>query len=213
MNAGIGMHVAARVGLPWTLETLALLDEQHLAAWSDDSDARREFSRGLVEHLCAIPDAEVLVLDGSNIFTLDAFCHALEIGTGLALADRSIDARGGVIDTLRSRGSRVVAKRRFILWLDAHAMLAADHLLFGRLADALIGTAAENEMVGEDLLLIQRVVFIGRASLDLYALDPRSQFQRWYAEGAETPLWRVVAGVERPRVRSARVESLLRAAH
>lgn len=209
MKTQVGVRAVVSTTLPWTLETLALLDESHLCAWSDDAGVRREFARGFVEHLCAMPETEVIVLDGGTITGLESFCKAIEIGTGQRLMERRVEGRGGLIDALSTRGVRGDAKRRFIVWLDAHAMLASDAGMFGRLTDALTGTAAEAELVSEDMLLIQRVVFLGRASLDVYAEDPCGQFRTWYAEGRETPLWRVISGQNSPRVRSVRVEALL----
>lgn len=213
MRTNAEVRVAPSVSLPWPLDVLTLLDEQHLSAWTDDAPSRREFERGLVEHLCVIPDAEVLVLSGTDIVDEASFCRAVALGLGfgrgLPSFDGTIDGPRGVCAGLRSREGVPAAKCRFIIWSDAHVMLALSPRSFGRAVDALLGTAAANEMVGDDLLLLQRVVFVGRAALDVYAEDRRGQFASWYSEGAERPLWSVLTGVPRPRVRSERVERLM----
>lgn len=217
MRADAHLLSKSSARLPWPLDVLALLDEHHLCAWSDRPELRSEFQRGLVEHCCAIPSAEVLVLSGADIRSLDSFCNAVltSLASGRASLDfdASIDGKRGVCAALRAREHIPAARQRFIIWVDAHVMLADAPADFGRAVDALLGTAAENEMVGDDLLLLQRVVFVGRAALDLYSEDPRGQFVRWFSERGEAPLWSVVTGLPRPRVRSARIESLLAHAH
>jgi hypothetical protein len=213
MQAGTGIRCRASVQMPWPLDVLALLDEQHLCVWSDQPGVRREFERGLVEHLCAIPEAEVLVLSGSEIRDQRQFSRAVGLGLGIgrsgAELDGTIDGSRGVCAALRSRERVPAAKRRFIVWSDAHVMLNSAPLEFGRAVDALLGTAAENEMVGDDLLLLQRVVFVGRAALDVYSEDARGQFATWFSERGEMPLWSVVTGIKRPKVRSWRAERLI----
>lgn len=219
MRSGTYTKAVTPIGLPWPLEVVALLDEQHLCAWSNCARVRREFERGLVEHVSAFKDAQVLVLDGKQITDMSGFCNAIErglrsgrMGEGVPAGDAANGVEGGdedgVLRVLRSREAMQPPKRRFVIWNDAHVLLSASPREFGRAADALIGTAAENELVGEDMLLLQRVVFIGRASLDVYAEDPRGQFLSWYSERNEKPLWSVVTGLGKPHVYSARIENL-----
>ncbi len=205
-----GPSAAADVFAPADLEEPArLLEEHHLAAWSDDPVSRVRFGADLALLLNGIRDTQVCVLHGSQIRDLYSFCTQLERALGVARIRRSIDASHGVVDTLRRRhraAEQTPQKRRFYLWHDAHVLLAADHVLFGRLVDALAGVAAEAEYATDDLLLIQRAVFIGTAALDMYAEDPRGQFRSWYREGREKPLWRVVTGVRRPPVLPYRID-------
>lgn len=190
-------------------EPARLLEEHHLAAWSDDAVQRVRFGADLAMLLNGIRDTQVCVLHGSQIRDMYSFCSQLERALGVDRIRRSIDATRGIVDTLRRRhrsAEQPAQKRRFYLWHDAHVLLAADHILFGRLVDALAGVAAEAEYATDDLLLIQRAVFIGTAAIDLYAEDTRGQFRSWYREGREQPLWRVVTGVRRPPVLSYRID-------
>lgn len=193
---------------PWPMAALEMLDEQHLCLWSESAPRRARVVRQLAEHLCHLQDAEVCVLDGGQIASLDDFCLALETALGLDRIDRDVATNAGVFGALRGRGggNELSSKRRFIIWNDAHVLLKADPRLFGQLVDAIIGTSSESELLGDDLLLLQRAVFVGRASLDLYSEDQRGQFRSWFSEQGEEPLWRLVTGVERPPIESLAVE-------
>ena len=130
------------------------------------------------------------MLDGSRITDLASFCNQLERAIGFDRIERRIDTPTGVVGTLRRRhtprGEQPV-KRRYYLWLDADVLLRRDHKLFGRLVDALAGVAAEHEYANEDLLLLQRAIFVGGPSLDMYAEDPRGQFRSWWSDDGEDP--------------------------
>ncbi len=188
---------------PWPLEVLQLLEEHHLCAWAHAPERRRKFGVGLAWHLSSLDDTQVVLLDGAKITDLGTFCAQLEGAIGLPRVERRIDTPGGVVGTLRRRftprGHRPV-KRRYYIWLDADHLLRRDHRLFGQLVDAIAGVAAEYEFTNEDLLLLQRAVFVGGPSLDMYAEDPCGQFRSWWSDGSETPLWRVVTGVDAPRL-------------
>lgn len=187
----------------WPLEVLQLLEEHHLCAWARSPDRRRKFGVDLAWHLSSIDDTQVCVLDGARITDLASFCNQLERAIGVARVERRIDTPNGVVGTLRRRitpKGQTPIKRRYYVWLDADTLLRRDHRLFGRLVDALAGVAAEHEFANEDLLLLQRTVFIGGPSLDMYAEDPRGQFRSWWSDDGEDPLWRVVTGVDAPKL-------------
>lgn len=207
MGIDIG-HLAARApGSAWQVDAAQLLEEHHLAAWAHVEAHRTRFGSELATYLGRLDDTQVCELPGSAITDIFSFCNFLERSIQNGRVRRSIDARGGIVDALRSVSDRARNfKRRFIIWHDADVLLRHDHKLFGRLADAMMGVSAELEYASEDLLLIQRVVFVGAPSLDLYAEDPRGQFRRWYAERNEEPLWKTVTGVSAPRVLRYRID-------
>lgn len=199
-------HVAAGASL-WKVETAQLLEEHHLVAWSHVPAHRRRFGQELAAYLGGMDDTQVCELPGAGIRDIFSFCNHFERSIRNDRVRRSIDAKGGIVDTLRLASDHPQTfKRRFFIWHDADILLRYDHKLFGRLADAVMGSAAEWEYANEDLLLIQRVVFVGAPSLDVYAEDPRGQFRRWYAEDKEEPLWATVTGIESPPVLRQRID-------
>lgn len=194
----------------WQVEAAQLLEEHHVAAWSHHAPVRRRFGEGLAASLSRVPDAQVCALPGEAIHDIFSFCNFLERSLGVGRIRRSIDARGGVVDALRRLAEgRQGTKHRYIVWQDAHVMLRADHKLFGRLADAMMGVSAELEYTSEDMLLIQRTVFVGGAALDMYAEDPCAQFRRWYAERYEEPLWATITGVKAPPVLRYQIDQMI----
>jgi hypothetical protein len=188
---------------PWPLEVLQLLEEHHLCAWAHSPDRRRKFGVDLAWHLSKLDDTQVVLLDGTRVVDLTSFCSQLEGSLGFSRIERRIDTPTGVVGALRRRhtprGQRPV-RRRYYIWLDADTLLRRDHRLFGKLVDAITGVAAEHEYINEDLLLLQRAVFVGGPSLDMYAEDPRGQFRTWWSDAGEDPLWRVVTGVDAPKL-------------
>jgi hypothetical protein len=197
----------------WQVEAAQLLEEHHAVAWSHQTSERRRFTEGLAASLGRMSATQVCLLPGEAIRDIFSFCTFLERALGVDRVRRSIDARGGVVDSLRRvterRGGVGGIRHRYIVWQDAHVLLRADHKLFGRLADALMGVSAEFEYSSEDLLVIQRVVFAGGPSLDMYAEDARGQFRRWYTERDEEPLWATITGVKAPPVLRYRVDQLM----
>lgn len=189
--------------VPWPVRLLQRLEEHHLCAWSGIPDRRRKFGVDLAWHLAGLNDTQVCVLEGSKVTDLASYCTMLERSLGLGRIERVIDPPLGVVGALRRRlcekGTEPI-KRRYYIWLDADVLLRRDAALFGRLADAMLGVAAEAEYVSEDLLLLQRTIFVGGPALDVYAEDRNGQFQRWWSDGTEPALWNVVTGVAAPRV-------------
>jgi hypothetical protein len=117
-----------------------------------------------------------------------------------------------VTSLLRSRETfrgRPACKFRFYVWHDADLLLMHDEALFGRLADAMMGVAAEAEYASDDLLLIHRTVFVGGPTLDEYAERSDGQFQVWAPDtpGSE-PFWQIVTGVEAPPVQRYQIDVL-----
>ncbi len=186
----------------------AWLDEHHVVAWSADAQERVRYGAALQLHLGQFADTSILNIRGSEVSDLYSFCAHLSHAMGLERVRARIDGTspsgvGSVIEALRSRSPVEESQRikhRFVIWHDAHVLLKADHRLFGRLVDALAGVAAEHEYCNEDLLLLQRVVFIGGPALSGYHEDERGQFRSWYREADEAPLWGVQSGVARPPV-------------
>lgn len=194
--------------VPWQLETGQLLEEHHLCAFSADPRQRERFTIDLGTSLAKFDHTEVCTIDGTLVHDLDSLAAALERCLGVGRIERAIDGEHGIVAALRLRPAAIgfpATKRRFIIWHEAHVLLHADPRLFGRAADALMGVAAEHEFSSDDVLLIQRSVFVGRPALDLYAEDDASQFNRWFAERGEPPLWRVLTGRKAPRVARWRI--------
>jgi len=199
----------ASAGAPWHEEVAQLLEEHHLVAWSPSPKERDAFGLSLARYLTTLEESQVCQFHGSQISDLYSFCNQLERTISNDRIKRVIEGKSGIVDALRSSlDTEVPIKRRYFVWHDAHVMLRYDHRAFGRLVDALTGVAAESEYVSEDLLVIQRSIFIGAPSLDVYGEDPRGQFRNWYSEDGEEPLWRCVTGLHRPPVLRYRIEDL-----
>jgi hypothetical protein len=195
----------------WQADVTQLLDENHMVAWSDLPQRRTQFAVSLGQFLGSQRDTEVCVFYGRYITDLESFCYQLERAIpGPSLA-RRIDGPGGVVALLRARASfrgRPETKYRFYIWHDADVLLKTNHKLFGQLADALAGVAAEAEYVSDDLLLLHRAVFVGGSILDVYAEDPKSQFQKWMTDEHGEPFWRVVTGIDGPPYLRYRIDLL-----
>ena len=194
---------------PWQLALAQVLDEHHLCASSESFSARASFVDDLVSQLSLMDDTQVCVIDGLQ--TLDIASFGRELGTALGVDVRKhpIDSLESVVWALRRRftpADQSPVKRRFIVWSEAHELLRQNSRAFSQLVDAMMGVAAESEFASEDLLLLQRCVFIGRSALDVYAEDPTAQFRAWMSEGTERPLWSVVSGQDAPRVRRLPIE-------
>ncbi len=167
MGTDIG-HVAscspASPGSLWQVEAAQLLEEHHLAAWAHHPMHRRRFGHDLAAYLGGMDETQVCELPGMAIRDMFSFCNLLERSIRNDRVRRSIDAKGGIVDALRLVSDRSKPmKRRYFIWHDADVLLKYDHRLFGRLADAIMGVSAELEYTSEDLLLLQRVVFVGGA--------------------------------------------------
>src|SRR6185295_12623889 len=132
----------------WQADVTQLLDENHMVAWSDLPQRRTQFAVSLGQFLGSQRDTEVCVFYGRYITDLESFCYQLERSIPGPSLSRRIDGPSGVVQLLRSRASfrgRPETKYRYYLWHDADVLLKANHKLFGQLADALAGVAAEAE--------------------------------------------------------------------
>lgn len=196
----------------WQPDVVQLLDESHLVATSGNPRLRMHFAVSLGQFLQGLRDAEVCTLYGRFITDLDSYCYQLERAIAGPQIERRVDGPRGVTALLRSRETfrgRPASKFRFYIWHDADLLLSQDEALFGRLADAMMGVAAEAEYASDDLLLIHRTVFVGGPTLDCYAQKDEGQLQVWApdAPGVE-PFWEIVTGVAAPPVTKYRVDEL-----
>lgn len=202
------IHTTRLRVVPWQLEVGQVLDEHHVCAFGPDARQRERFTIDLGTSLAKFADTVVCTIEGARVVDLRTLCAEFERALGVGHIARGLEVFGGVVDALRRRpshGGVPAIKRRFIVWHDAHVLLASDAQLFGRAADAIMGVAAEHEFCSDDVLLIQRAVFVGRPALDVYAEDPSGQFTRWFAERGEEPLWQVVTGRSAPSVARWRI--------
>jgi len=191
----------------WRPDVQQVLDEHHLVAWSPRVETRDRFSKELEPFLRRQRDADVCVLPGESITDLGSFCAALEAAVPGVELERTLEGARGAVSRLRPGSSRR-SKYRYYLWREAHVLLRHDAALFGRVVDAMTGVAAESEYVDEDRLVLQRCVFIGGASLDAYADDPRGQFRRWMPDADGEPYWQIVTGVGRPPIAKRRIDGV-----
>lgn len=211
MSAFAQQSAPQGIGTGWQPDVVQLLDENHLVAWSNHPRLRLDFGSSLGRFLAAQSDTEVCNFYGRYVTCLDSFCHQLErLINGPSLV-RRIDGPRGVTSLLRSRdpsGPARPSRFRYYIWHDADVLLRQDRRLFGRLVDALAGVAAESEYVSDDLLLIQRCVFVGSEQLQVYADDPSGQFRQWMTDEFDEPFWQVVTGLEAPRFLRFEVDTL-----
>jgi len=203
------------VAIPaWRIDAAQLLEEHHLVAWSPLRDQRDRFAAELADHLAGLSDTQVCVINGSAVTDMASLTAVLSVELGVGPISPRMGGASGLLECLRCRPSRdegTAIKRRFYIWVDADNLLRHDHRLFGRIADAFAGIAAESEYTSEDLLLVHRAVFVGSSMLDVYAEDPRGQFRQWWSEHGERPFWDVVTGIERPAFLRYRIEDAVAA--
>jgi hypothetical protein len=195
----------------WQADVTALLDEHHLAAWSDLPQRRTQFAVSLGQFLGTQRDTEVCVFYGKFITDLESFCYQLERAVPGPSLERAFGGDCGITNLLRARASirgRPESKYRFYIWHDADVLLRHDKRLFAQIVDAMAGVAAEAEYVSDDLLLIHRSVLVGSSLLDVYAEDERSQFNAWLRDAEGDPYWQVVTGLARPPFMRYRIDAL-----
>lgn len=201
-----------RVVIDWEPDAVARLDHAHLAAWDADPRQQVAFTASLQLYLRSQPDSDVCALHGRYINSLDSFCHQLERTVPIPRLDRAIDGRSGVVAALRDRdalSAQGIARARYIVWNDADVLLRTDAELFGALVEAFAGVAAEWEYVSEDMLVVQRCVFVGGPELAEYAADQSSQFNAWKGDGSSLPFWAAVTGLDAPTVEAERIGLLM----
>ncbi len=119
MSAFARQSAPSGVGSGWQPDVMRLLDEHHLAAWSNHARLRLDFATSLGRFLAAQTDTEVCNFYGRYITNLDSFCHQLErLLTGPTL-DRRIDGPRGVTSLLRAHepvGPAPPSRFRFYIW-------------------------------------------------------------------------------------------------
>jgi hypothetical protein len=212
MSLLAGQFEAPFPAVDWQPEAMALLDERHLAVWSHAQSRRTHFAASLAQFLGSQRETDVITLYGRFISDLEGFCHQLERAIPLDRLERRLDGTDSVTEALRSRQThrgRSVARSRYIVWNDADMLLKTDAALFGRLVDAMLGVCAEAEYASEDLLLLQRCVFVGGAGLAAYAEEAGGQFRSWLPDGLGEPFWALVTGVESPQVQVSHIDELM----
>lgn len=191
------------LGSDWQPDAAARLDHAHLAAWCCDKADRTAFASGLSAFLAAQPATQVVTIHGRSALDLESFCTQLERSLAGPPLRRAVDGPGGIASILRWRepaGPTRPIRHRYYLWHDCDELILHDAALFGRLAEVILGVAAEAEYASEDLLLIHRAVFLGGSALAVYHEDPNAQFQRWAPEIANEPFWQAISGVQAPVV-------------
>jgi len=180
----------------WHASAEALADEHHVVAVSDDEATRIQFGSYLAMQTERLHDTEVCPIYGRFVHSLEELAYMLH--RAAATRQPGEPTLEGVTETLRH--VHRATRRRFILWHDAHVLAEANGELFHQVADVMMGVAAEQEYVSEDLLVLTRCLFIGTPAL----LDCNA-FAGWWAEGDSQPLWQVISGLERPPVRRVRI--------
>jgi len=203
---------APPVALDWQPDAVARLDQSHLVAWSPQPTQQIVFTSSLQHFLRGQPDLDVCNLHGRSITSLDSFCHQVERLVPVGRLDRTLFGRHGVVSALRRRVSAQhegFGRARYFVWNDADVLLEADRGLFGELVDALAGVAAEWEYVSEDMLVIQRCVFVGGRALSEYAADATGQFRSWKRDEQGEPFWQSATGLEQPPIAVERIDALM----
>lgn len=180
--------------------TVAILNESHLLAWSDEPAVRARFADEITWYLGHLPQNQTVPIAGAAVTDLPSLARQFQPALAPdAVLEPRIEGRHGLIDGLRHRPPGLL-KHRFIVWRDADALFDADPTLFARAIDALFGVAAESEYAEEDRLLLLRVILVGSGRLLAHSREPEAAFNRWWREGGEQPLWATISGIERPRV-------------
>lgn len=195
----------------WQADVTALLDEHHLAAWSDLPQRRTQFAVSLGQFLGSQRDTEVCVFYGKFITDLESFCYQLERAVPGPSLERAIEGETGIVGLLRARASikgRPETKYRFYIWHDADVLLRHNKALFGQIVDAMAGVAAEAEYVSDDLLLLHRSVLVGSSLLDVYAEDENAQFNAWLKDSSGEPYWQMVTGLAKPSFMRYKIDAL-----
>ena len=177
-------------------EIAQFLDEHHLVVVGDDDARQRELVRALAAHLEAIADAEVIWIDGAAVTDLKSFMGELE--RGLRTGQPTFESIADVVAALRSAPHN--PRHQFFIWEHADELVERDPTLFGRLANAFFGVAAEREHITPGPLVLQRVVFVGGASLRTFAGTVDGPFRSWLIEDEAKSFWEMASCVPRPAV-------------
>lgn len=182
-------------------ELTQLLDDHHLVLIGDDPAEREGVARGLKRHLETVPDSQAGHLRSGADTTLEAFCTHLEVWAPEAQPPARTPV--GIGQFVRDQLSEV--KHEYLIWEDAEELLEADVDLFSRVVNALLIVAAEREFVSPELLVLQRVVFVGGHKLGAYAEEGAGQFRVWHPKAEFKPSPELQASLDRPRVLTYRL--------
>jgi hypothetical protein len=197
----------------WQPDVIQLMDDHHLVACSGSPRARLTFASSIASYIDSMRGTEVCVFYGRYINDLESFCHQLERAVPGNPLDRRVDGLHGVTNLLRSRQAfpgKASARYRYYIWHDADVLLREDPRLFARVTDAMMGVAAESEYADDDLLLIQRTVFIGGAELERTIANPDGPFRTWFRDApVGEPFWQTVTGLEAPMCKSLRIDDIV----
>jgi hypothetical protein len=197
----------------WQAELTRVLDEHHLVAWSSQSGERASFAAGLASFLAGMDDAQVIPIYGRNASDLETFCYQIERSiAGDGPMRRRVDGPAGLVSRFRSQPvipGRPPLRLRYFVWHDPDELIQNDPGLFGQIADAIAGVAAEAEYASDDYLMITRAVYIGGEALREYAEDESGQLRSWLRDFSEEPFWRAVSGVDVPPVLTGPIGKLL----
>jgi len=197
----------------WQAELTRVLDEHHWVARSSQSGERASFAAGLASFLAGLDDTQVIPIYGRNATDLETLCYQIERSIpGDGPMRRRVDGPAGLVSRMRSQPvipGRPPLRLRYFVWHDPDELIQNDPALFGRVADAIAGVAAEAEYASDDLLLITRAVYIGGKTLLEYAEDESGQLRSWLADGADEPFWRTVSGLDAPPVLTGPIGRLL----
>jgi hypothetical protein len=184
-------------------DVVQLLDEHHLAAISDHADRRDTFCDSIESFLEQISETEVVLIQGEQVETLEAFCMQLQ--RWLPEEFDLTPTIAGVVEALRSFPGEPM--RRIFVWRDGDVMLEQDLTTFSRLVNALFAVAAEQEHLTPGRLIIHRMLITGNSKLGAYIDTDSSPFQRWFVEeDDELNLWEVFSCVDHPRVLTYRID-------
>jgi hypothetical protein len=200
------VQTGARPVVEMADELVALLDDHHVVALSNSNDSRDSLSTQLARALMLLGDTQVMVIDGSAM-DLHSFCLALESQMhplGGHAPDGAWRDLAHLHGMLRRAGRG--CKRLYCIWNQAHEMLKRNRNLFAQIVNSFYSIAAEQEHISLDRLVLQRLVCIGDQSLEDFAQDQHSPFQRWLQSEGHTPFWEVASVLDCPPVVVCRVD-------
>lgn len=213
MEALRGQSIPGSPAPQWPAELARLLESHHLAAWSSKPAERAAFAATLASFLAGVKAAQVVPLFGQGATDLESICYQLERSIpGSSPMRRRIDGPQGLVSRLRAQDlapGRPPTRFRYILWHDPDTMIERDEDLFGRIADAIAGVAAEAEYATDDHLLITRAIYVGAEALRANADRESGPLRSWLHGGSAEPFWQAVTGLDAPPLLAAPIQSLL----
>lgn len=180
-------------------EALHLLDDHHLVAVGGSPLQRRRWAEGLAHRLECLDGTRVVMHDSGDDSSIEALARSIARAFGVHTP------RGGQAFLRLGRSAPDGVKRVFLVWKNADAMLESSVEDFGEAVNGLLAAAVEQEHLGSDRLVLERVVFLGGEKLGAYAEESEGQFRQWLLKN-DAPLWEIAACVDRPPVLIYRLE-------